>query len=147
MPSKAEVLATYSSVPLSAVESAASLRAPMRGETLVLTVTTSAKVFNVPDGTSGQPLWKNRIVHMFADGSDVYIQVSTGTDANVDETAVAIETAGTGGRLTLTPSASGNGCWKIPSGQWLPIAFGADAMTFALKSAAACKLRTHVAET
>lgn len=125
--------------------SAASLRGPMRSESLAITVTTASRTFNVPDGTGGQPLWKGRIVNLFADGGDVYIQLSTGLDASVDEASVAQEALASG-RITLTPAATPNGCWKIPAGQWLPVPFGEDVQTFALKGSAACKLRTHVAE-
>ena len=121
--------------------SAASLRGPMRGEILVITLqTAAARVYNVP------MMWKGRIVNLYADGADVYIQVSTGTDANLDPDAVAVETLN-GSRYDLTPSASGNGCWRIPHGQWIPVAFGTDAQTFALRGTASGKLRTHVAET
>ena len=120
--------------------SAASLRGPMRGEVLVITLQTTPRVYNVP------AMWKGRIVNLFADGADVYIQISTGTDANLSIDAVAQETLNSG-RYDLTPSASGNGCWKIPNGQWIPVAFGTDASTFALLGSSGGRLRTHVAET
>lgn len=128
---------------------AASLRAPLRGEILPIAITTSAKVFNVPDGlTAGQPSWKNRYVRMQADGGDVYVQFSTGTDANVDTAAVAQEALASG-RITLTPSASGNGCWKIPDGTWIDVPVPSNAQTFAAITTASsgCKLRTHPSET
>lgn len=130
--------------------SAASLRGPLRGEVMViqLPATPAARTYNVPDGlTAGQPNWKGKIVNMFADGGDVYLQISTGTDANVDEIAVAQEVLASG-RYTLTPSASGNGCWRIPNGQWVPVPFSLLDQSFSLKAPnGACKLRTHVAET
>lgn len=125
---------------------AASLRAPMRGEILSIAITTSAKVFNVPDGTGGQPMWKGRYVRMQADGADVYIQVSLGLDANVDKAATAQE-ATASGRITLTPSASGNGAFCIPSGTWLDVPIPAAAQTFAAVGSASCTLRTHPSET
>ena len=128
--------------------SAASLRAPMRSETLAIAVTTAQKQYEVPDGLSGSPLWKGRIVNMFADGADVYIQVSDALDAAVDETAVALETlVPSTTRYRLTPPATPNGCWKIPNGQWLPIPFEKTNQTFAVKATGTAKLRTHVAET
>lgn len=149
MPTKAEQFKDYTSGPVDPGISAASLRAPLRGEILVISVGTTARTYDVPDGgTLGTPQWTNRIVNVYAEGADIYLQVSTGTDANVDETARAVETATSGGRFKLSPSASGNGCWRIPAGTWLPIAFAADARTFALKASGAnAVLRTHVAET
>ena len=49
---------------------AASLRAPMRGEILAITVTTTSKQFTVPSA------WKGSFVRIQADGGDVYVQVS-----------------------------------------------------------------------
>lgn len=125
---------------------AASLRAPLRGELLPITITTTAKVFNVPDGTGGAPQWKGKLVRMQADGADVYIQVSLGLDANVDKAATAQE-ATASGRITLTPSASGNGAFCIPSGTWLDVPIPAAAQTFAAVGSASCTLRTHPSET
>jgi hypothetical protein len=151
MPSIAEKLAglvsTLSVNWQAVLAKVASLRAPMRGEILAIACTTTQRQYEVPDGTNGQPLWKGRIVNMLADGGDVYLQVSDGLDAAVDETAVAVETlVPTTTRYRLTPSVSGNGCWLIPSGTWIPVAFETTNQTFAVKATATCKLRTHVAE-
>lgn len=125
----------------------ASLRAPMRGEILVITVGQTQRQYEVPDGTNGSPLWRGRIVNMQADGGDVYVQVSDALDAAVDEAATATETlVPSTTRYRLTPSASGNGCWKIPDGTWIPVAFDTTNQSFAVKASTGCKLRTHVAE-
>lgn len=102
---------------------AASQRAPMRGEILAITVTTTSKRFRV------LPAWKSRHVRFQADGGDVYLQVSTAEDAACDPTARAQES---GNPVDLTPSVSGNGCFKIADGTWLDVPFGATANTFAL---------------
>ncbi len=120
-------------------DAAASLRAPLRGEILVIAVTTASTRFAVPNA------WKGRFVNVLADGGDVFVQVSTGTDANCDKDARAIQSGPD--PITLSPSASGNGCWKIPDGQYLPIPFPQNASTFALQGSAACCARTHPSET
>lgn len=117
---------------------AASLRAPLRGEILPIAVTTASKQFNVPAG------WKGSFVRIQADGGDVYMQVSTAADAACDATARAQEA---GSPITLTASASGNGCFKIPDGTWLDVPFGSDANTFALIGSVACVARCHPSET
>lgn len=119
-------------------DAAASLRAPLRGEILAITVTTSSKMFAVPAA------WKGVYVDFQADGGDVYIQVSTAADAASDKDARAQET---GSPIALTPSASGNGCKKIPDGTTLPVPFPSNASTFALQGSAACCARTHPSET
>lgn len=119
-------------------DAAASLRAPLRGEILAITVTTSSKRFNVPAA------WKGSFARIQADGGDLYLQVSTATDAAADSTARAQES---GAPIDLTPSVSGNGCVKIPDGQWLDVPFPANASTFALQGSVACCARTHLAET
>ncbi len=118
--------------------SAASLRAPLRGEILPITVTTASKRFNVPMA------WKGSFVNIQADGGDVYVQVSTAQDAACDMNARAVET---GTPIDLTAPASGNACFKIPDGQYLPVPFPTNASTFALQGSAACVARTHPAET
>lgn len=139
MPSRAETRQTYSSVPQSAVESAASLRAPMRGEVMPIAVTTASVTFNVPEG------WKNRHVNVYAESADIFIQVSTGLDASVDETARAGAVVANG-RTSLTAAA--NGCWRLVKGQWIALKFESDCLTFALKGdGSAGVLRAHVAET
>jgi hypothetical protein len=138
MPTTAQTLATaYGNQPQPEI-AAASLRAPMRGEVLVITVTTASKRFLVPDA------WKGIYVDVQADGGDVYIQVSTAADAACDKDARAVET---GSPIALTPSASGNGCMKIPDGQKLPVPFPPLAHTFALQGSAACAARTQPSET
>ncbi len=138
MPTTAQTLASsYGNQPRPEV-AAASLRAPLRGEILVITVTTSSKRFNVPVA------WKGAFVNIQADGGDLYIQVSTAADAAADKDARAQE-ANT--PIDLTPSVSGNGCWKIPDGQYVPIPFPVNASTFALQGSAACCARTHPSET
>lgn len=116
---------------------AASLRAPMRGEILAITVTITSKRFAVPEA------WKGCLVRIQADGADVYIQVSTAADAACDTTARAVEA---GSPIALTPSVSGNGCVKIPFDQYLDVPFPSDASTFALIGSAACVARTHLSE-
>lgn len=129
--------------------SAASMRGPMRGEILVINVQNGvSRTYNVPNGMggAGQPDWRGRIINLYAEGGDVFVQLSDGLDAAVDPDAVAAE-ALSEGRYTLTPHVSGNGCWRIPSGQWIPVPF-AGARTFALRASAAnVRLRTHIAET
>lgn len=120
-------------------DAAASLRAPLRGEILPIAVGTASERFTVPDA------WKGRFVNIQADGGDLYVQVSTSTDANCDKDARAVKSGPD--PVTLTPSASGNGCFKIPDGQYLPVPFPANASTFALQGSAACVARTHPAET
>jgi hypothetical protein len=117
---------------------ASSLRAPMRGEILPISVTTTSKRFAVPAA------WKGSFVNIQADGGDVYVQVSTAADAACDIAARAQEA---GSPIALTPSASGNGCFKIPDGQYLPVPFPQDAQTFALIASTACVARCHPSET
>lgn len=138
MPTEAQKRAlTYGPQPET---SAASLRAPLRGEILAITVTTTSKRFVVPDA------WKGSFVRVQADGGDVYLQVSTGTnDATCDPAARAQESGAT--PPALTPSSSGNGCFKIPDGQWLDVPFAAEATNFALIGSVACVARTHPSET
>lgn len=119
--------------------SAASLRAPLRGEILPITVTTSSKRFAVPAA------WRGSLVRIQADGGDVYIQVSAAADAAVDVAARAQEA---GSPIALTPSASGNGCFRIPNGQWLDVPMPSESVgTFALIGSVACCARTHLSET
>lgn len=120
--------------------SAVSQRAPMRGEILAITVTTASKRFAVPDA------WKGSYVRLQADGGDLYMQVSTGTDAAADKTARAQEAAA-GGTITLTPSASGNGCYRIPADAWIDVPFPSNAATFALQGSSDCCARAHLSET
>ena len=126
---------TYSRAPYSA----ASQRAPLRGEILPIDVTTASKRFAVPES------WKGTYVRFQADGANVYVQVSTGDNASADIAARAVET-GTN-PIALTPHAGNNGCFKIPADTWLDIPFPADANTFALVGSAACVARTHPSET
>jgi hypothetical protein len=121
-----------------AESASASLRAPMRGETLPVIVTTASKRFAVPES------WKSKHVRLQADGGDVYVQVSTAADAACDIAARAQEA---GSPIALTPSASGSGCFKVPDGTWLDVPFPADAQTFALIASAACVARCHPSET
>jgi hypothetical protein len=138
MPTTAQTLAaSYGNQPQPEI-AAASLRAPLRGEVLTITVTTASKRFLVPDA------WKGSYVDIQADGGDVYIQISTAADAACDKDARAVET---GNPIALTASASGNGCMKIPDGQKAFMPFPANASTFALQGSAACCARTHPSET
>ena len=138
MPTTAQTLASsYGNQPQPQV-AAASLRAPVRGEVLAITVTTSSKRFLVPEP------WKGILVRIQADGGDLYLQVSTAADAGCDKDARAVET---GNPIALTPSASGNGCFRIPDGTYLDVPFPAAASTFALQGSAACCARTHPSET
>jgi hypothetical protein len=124
--------------------SAVSVRGPFRNETLVATVTTASKRYNVPDGTGGanQPSFKGRYVNCYADGADVYLQLSKATDAFVNEAQASTETT-VSGAINLTPQ--GDECWVIPKGQWQVVPFR-DAVTWAIKGSAAGKLRMHLAE-
>jgi hypothetical protein len=80
---------------------ATSLRGPFRGETLVLTVTTASKAYNVPAA------WTGLLVDLQADGGDVYLQLSSGTDAAVDPTTASQETLA---RVPQDPE------WQLPPG-------------------------------
>lgn len=126
---------------------ASSLRAPMRKELLVLTVTTSSKTYNIPDGTGiDQPDWRDRLIDVKPDGGIVYIQVSTALDAAVDEAQASDETLASS-RYTVVPRAAGAvECWKIADGELVSIPFPATGGTFAIKGSVACKLRTHPSE-
>lgn len=117
---------------------ASSTRAPLRGEILPITVTQTSKRFAVP------ATWKGSHVRIQADGGDVFVQVSTAADAAADKDARAQEA---GNPITLTPSASGNGCFKIPYDSWLDVPFPSDASTFALQGSTACVARCHPSET
>ena len=118
--------------------SAASLRAPMRSEVYPITCGTTSKRFAVPDA------WKGSIVNVQADGADVYIQVSTATDAACDRTA----RAGESGSGTLTLATAAAGCWKVAADQTVAIPIPLDALTFALHASAdASCARLHLAET
>jgi hypothetical protein len=110
----------------------------MRGEILVLAVTTSSKRFLVPES------WKGVYVDIQADGGDLYIQVSTGADAVCDKDARSVEA---GNPIALTPSAGASECIKIADGQKVPVPFPANAHTFALQGSAACCARTQPSET
>lgn len=120
-------------------QAAASLRAPLKDETLPITVTTASKRFGVPAA------WRGKLVNIQADGGDVYVQVSTAADAACDKDARATMTSTD--PVELAPSASGNECWKIPSGLDLPVPFPSNASTFSLQSSVACCARMHLAET
>jgi hypothetical protein len=121
---------------------AASLRAPMRGEILPITVTTASKRFAVPE------LWKGSFVRVQADGGDVYIQVSAAADAGVDyATARAGETLNNGTITLAAPTGANTGGFKVPDGTWLDVPFPANAQTFALIGSAACVARCHLSET
>jgi hypothetical protein len=154
MPSLYEkLLALSSDLPVSwssLLAKAASLRAPVRGETRVLAVTATSKMFEVPNGTTtGTPQWTGRIVNVYADGADVYLQVSNALDAVVDDAASSVETAQTSpARFRISAHASNQEGWLIPKGQWVPIAFDSTNLSFAVKCAtgSTAKLRTHVAE-
>ena len=125
--------------PDAAEHKAASLRGAIRGEELAITVAATSKTFTVPAA------WLSKHVRIQADGGDVYYQISlTGTAAVADIAARATES---GTPIALTAAASGNGCFKIPSGTFFDIPFPASATTFALIGSAACVARTHLAET
>ena len=119
-------------------QAAASLRAPLRGEILPITVTTESRRFAVPAE------WLGRLVRFHADGGDVYIQVSTDTLAACDRNARAQES---GDPIMLTPSASGNGCMKIGIGMSVDLPIPSGAQTFALQGSDYCCARCHLAET
>jgi len=116
---------------------AASLRAPMRGELLVLSLLTTSKRYTVPDA------WKGSFVNFFADGADVFLQFSTADNAVADKNRASAEAGA--GPYTLT--AHGDECWKIPNGQWLPIPVPASAVSMGAQASVACLLRTHPSET
>jgi hypothetical protein len=132
----------------SAEHAAASVRAPMRLEGLVFAATSTSVPWNIPDGSiANQPDWRGKYVNFYADGSSVYIQFSTGTNASVDD-AQASTVSTVNGRNSAAPQ--GNECWKIPVDQWVAIPVPANALTFAIKvaaTAAAGTLRTHLAQT
>jgi hypothetical protein len=129
----------------SAITAAASVRAPIRNEILVIPVTTSNIVFNIPDGSlTNQPDWRGKYVEMFAESGDVYLQFSTGTTASVDETqASTLSTVN--GRQSIAPQ--GNEAYVIPRGTSRPIPILSTFQTFALKGTVATKLRTQLAQT
>jgi hypothetical protein len=109
MPTTAQIRqASYG--PDQAPYAAACVRGAMRGEVYPITVTTSSKRFLVPDA------WKGALVAIFADGADLGYAISTATDATVDLTARAAESAPVAsGSVALT--AAGNGCGRIASVQ------------------------------
>jgi hypothetical protein len=124
-----------------AAASAASFRAPMRGEIYPIAVATTAERFAVPVE------WRGSIVRVQADGGDLYLQTSTGNDANADKDARAGK-AVNAGTTTLTVPGANTGCFKIPDGTWLDVPMpDAAAATFALQGSAACVARCHLSET
>lgn len=129
----------------SAEHAAASMRAPLRSEILVFAATTASVTWNIPDGSIvGQPDWRGKLVNVFADGSDIYLQIATTTGAVADDAQLSTVTT-VGGRSSAAPQ--GNEVWPLKAGQWYPIPIPANALSFALKAVAACKLRTHPAQT
>lgn len=132
----------------SVLTAAASLRAPMRGEILVLAPgqNTSAVIYNVPDGSiNGQPSWLGKFIEVYAQDADFYLQLSTGTNANVDDLVTStLSTVNT--RQSIAPA--GNEGYIIPRGTSRQIPVLPTVQTFALKSSTAIgKLRTMVAQT
>lgn len=121
-----------------ALAAATSLRPPFRGEALVLTVTTSSKTYNVPAA------WQGLIVDFQADGADVYLQVSSGTDAAADPATSSQETLASG-RYSLAANATPNECRLISRGSFLPVQM-TGVQSFAVIGASACKLRCHPSE-
>lgn len=142
MPSLAETLGAQSHGGVAPGVSAMSLRAAMRGETRVLTGQTGGRVYNIP------PEWNNRIINVYADGANVFYQLSTGTDAAVDIDAVSVETLN-GARYDITAHATNGECYPIPNGGERPIWIPKEAQTIAFRLAAGGtgKIRIHVAET
>lgn len=121
--------------------SATSLRGPIRGEIYPITVTTTSKRFAVPAA------WSGSLVRIQADGGDLYVQQSTTTgtpDATADKDARAVETGSP--LITLAPSVSASGCFKIPDGTWLDVPFSADVTSFAIQGSALCVARCHLSE-
>ena len=125
--------------------SAASVRGPFKNEILVVSVGTAAKVYNLPDGLGGanQPNYLAKYINVFADGANLFVQLSNGLDATADDAAVSTEVLASG-RYTLTPT--GNEVWPIMNGQWQSIPLGT-AKTLAIKASAACKARMYLSET
>ena len=119
-------------------------RAPLRNEIMIVPVTTSSVTWNIPDGSiANQPDWRGKFVDFYAETSAIHIQFSNGTDASVDELADSV-TSTVDGRPSIT--ASGNECITIGQGQsrsW-PIPY--NCRTFAVKSSASGKLRTHLSQ-
>jgi len=124
-----------------AAASATSLRAPLRGEILPITVTTASKRFATPAA------WRGSLVRMQADGGDLYVQVSTAADAGVSIAARAAEAGAP--LITLTaPTGAETGCFKIPDGTWLDVPFpDVTDGSFALVGSAAMVARCHLSET
>lgn len=133
---------SLSTVPASdsALQAATSLRGPNRTECYAIAASTSSQTFTVPAA------WVGKIVEMFADGADFYLQISNaaGTPAVVDNTT---RTSQSGSPLALT--VSGNEGKKIPNGTMVPVTFLATAVTFALQASAAgtACLRANLAQT
>jgi len=119
---------------------ALSLRAAIRGEIYPITVTTTAKVFKVPDA------WKGALVFIHADGADIYYQISTDA-ANVAAASIAARAAEAGTPIVLTAPAGNNGCVPIANGTARELQFPPNADTIALVGSAACCARAHLAET
>lgn len=115
--------------------SAASMRAPIKGEILPITVTTASKRFAVPAA------WKGHFVRITAEGGDLYVQVSRDATATANKDARAAE-ANTPIELT----APSDGADWIPKGASLDVPFPSDAETFAIQGSAACVARCHLAE-
>jgi hypothetical protein len=140
MPTTAQIRqASYG--PDQAPYAAASLRAPLRTETLPITVTTASKTFVVPDA------WKGTFVTIEADGGDIGIQISVdaASAAVCDVAARAVETGGP--PIVLTPPAPPNGCFRIFDKNFRDLPFPTNAVTFALIGSVACVARCHPAET
>jgi len=134
MPSNRDKHPTYAQPAVSA----ASMRAPLKGEIHAIAVTTTSRRFIVPDA------WKGHFVRFQADGGDLYIQVSTGTDAAVDKDARSTEGGTPITAITLTAAATA--CYRVPIDGERDSPFPSDAATFALAGSATCAARTHLAE-